>query len=268
MITLPSTPEAGYFGLARYPAGGTHGPRIQTSVQFVYMISGEVEIFVDDQPMLVPAGSMALLLPGRREFFRFHRSRPSEHSWCQLDYAQMPEGLVAALSGLSPQLPINAEIEQLLELGLAVSASSHIDPSVAVVKLGEALFQYYVALDALPPSERPAPIPRSVRLACQYIARHYPQPLTLEQIARHANCSVNHLINQFKQRFGITPGRYLWQTRIERSASLLRQTDIPVAAIAEQCGFSSPFHYSRMFKDVHQDSPRAYRARWRELAET
>lgn len=270
MITLPVAPTSGYFGRAKYPTGGTHGPRIQTSLQFVYLISGEVEIFVEgqSQSQLLMPGCMAMLLPGRQEYFRFHRHRPSEHSWCQLDFDSIPEDFNTRLAGISPQLPINTEIEQLLELGLAVSASSHIDTNVAVVKLGEALLHYYLALDALPATERPTPMSRVVRQACQYIAANYDKPLTLEDIALQANCSVNHLINEFKRRFGMTPGRYLWKTRIDRSVSLLKQTDIPVAAIAEQCGFSSPFHYSRMFKEYHQDSPRAFRLRYRDAGFT
>jgi AraC family transcriptional regulator, arabinose operon regulatory protein len=263
MITLPITPDSGYFGLAKYPPGGTHGPRIQTSLQFVYMISGEVEIEVDGHTQHLAPGEMAMLLPGRQEFFRFHRHVASEHSWCQLDFATIPPGFNEHLRDIRPQLLINEEIEQLLELGLAVSAAGHIESNVAVIKLGEALFHYYVALAALPADERPTPMPRAVRKACQYIAAHYGEALTLEAIAAQANCSVNHLIHQFKRRFGLTPAKYLWKTRIERSESLLRQTDIPIVGIAEQCGFSSPFHYSRMFKQFHTESPRAYRARHR-----
>lgn len=263
MITLPVAPSAAYFGLAKYPPGGTLGPRIQRGLEFVYVISGEVEIVVDGVAQLLKPGCMALQLPGRQEYFRFHRRVPSEHSWCQLDFDEIPPHFNQALQHISPQLAINSEIEQLLELGLAVSAASHIDTRFAAIKLGEALFHYYVALDSLPADARPAPMSRVIRQACQFIAAHYPQPLSLEQIAQHATCSVNHLINQFKRRFGMTPSRYLWKTRIERSEALLRQTDIPVSAIAEQCGFSSPFHYSRLFKDFHAESPRAFRTRYR-----
>ena len=227
------------------------------------MISGEVEITVNGVSSLLLPGCMALMLPGNVESYRFHTRRVSEHSWCQLDFPHIPEDFNARFAGVSAQLPINTEIEQLLELGIAMSASNYIESNVAVIKLGEALLHCYLALDALPANQRPSAMPRVVRQACQYIATHYDQPLTLEDIALHANCSVNHLINEFKRRFGMTPGRYLWKTRIDQSVSLLRQTDIPVASIAEQCGFSSPFHYSRMFKDMYKDSPRTYRAQYR-----
>lgn len=264
VITLPVPPSSGYFGLAKYPPGGTHGPRIQRGLQFVYMVSGEVEILVEEESHMLFPGHMALLLPGRREYFRFHRDSPSDHIWCQLDFERIPRRFNERFSGVSRQLPINGEMEQLLELGLAVSASSHIDTNMAAIKLGEALLHYYLALDAVPVAERPQPMSRVIRKAGQYIATHYGEPLRLEDIAQQANCSVNHLINEFRRRFGITPSRYLWNTRIEQSVSLLRQTDIPIASVAEQCGFASPFHYSRMFKEKYTESPRAYRNRHRE----
>lgn len=228
------------------------------------MVSGEVEIFVDDKSKMLLPGNMALLLPGRREFFRFHRTSQSVHIWCQLDFEGIPRRFNERFSRVSTQLPINGEMEQLLELGLSVSASSHINTNMAAIKLGEALLHYYLALDALPETDRPQPMSRVIRKACQFIATHYGQSLRLEDIAGYANCSVNHLINEFRRRFGVTPSRYMWNARIEQSVSLLRQTDIPVASVAEQCGFISPFHYSRMFKMKFSESPRAYRNRYRE----
>lgn len=264
IITLPIAPNSGYFGLAKYPPGGTHGPRVQRGLQFVYLLEGEAEISVDDHLQRLLPGSMALLLPGRREHFQFHRTRHSVHSWCQLDFEQVPERFNQPFTKVAPQLPINTEIEQLMELGLSFSASGHIDTNVAAIKLGEALLHYYLALDAQPAAQRTQPMARVVRKACQHIAEHFEEPLNLQNIADSANCSVNHLINAFKRQFGLTPARYLWNTRIDRGARLLKQTDIPVVAIAEQCGFVSPFHFSRLFKESRQLSPRAFRAQYRQ----
>lgn len=263
IITFPVAPVSGYFGLAKYPPGGTHGPRVQRGLQFVHLISGEVEIQVDECTMLLKPGNVALLLPGCQEHFRFHRHESSTHSWCQLDFAHLPQDFNKRYAHVAAQLPINPEMERLLELGLSFTGASHIDTNVAAIKLGEALLHYYLALDAQPEAQRPTPMPRVVRKACQHVADHFAQPLTLQDLAQQANCSVNHLIHAFKRQFDMTPARYLWKTRIERSVPLLKQTDIPVAAIAEQCGFTSAFHYSRMFKEFYQVSPRAFRVKFR-----
>ncbi len=262
-ITMPSVPSGVHFGRVTYPPGGTHGPRVQRGLQFVYLLSGMVEIEIDGEVERLLPGNMALLLPGRREHFRFHTGQNSEHSWCQLDFDTIGPGFNACFAEVSAQLSINTEIEQMMELGLAVTGASHIDNRIALIKLGEALLHYYLALDALPANARPSPMPRAVRQACKYIASAYQQPLTLELIAQQAHCSVNHLINQFKRSLNVTPIRHLWQTRIRRAESLLKHTDIPIAAIAEQCGFASQFHFSRLFKEMHQVSPRSYRAHYR-----
>ena len=263
VITIPCVPSEVHFGRVTYPPGGTHGPRVQRGLQFVYLISGLVEIEIDGDIQRLLPGNMAILLPGRQEHFRFHSRQESEHSWCQLDFDVIESDFNGRFCGVSPQLPINTEIEQMMELGLAVTGASHIDTRIALIKLGEALLHYYLSLDALPANERPSPMPRAVRQACKYIASAYQHPLTLELIAQQAHCSVNHLINQFKHSLNVTPIRYLWQTRLVRAESLLKHTDIPIAAIAEQCGFASPFHFSRLFKESHQVSPRQYRAHCR-----
>lgn len=260
---LAVTPSDAYFGIVKYPPGGTHGPRIQVGLQFVHLISGSVEIEIDDRLERLEPGTMAILLPGRREYFRFHPHQESEHSWCQLYFDQIPDGFNDALDGVSPRLPVNSEIEQLIELGLSLTGARQVDNRHTLSKLGESLFHYYLSLDALPASERPAPVPRPVHLACKFIARAYPQPLTLERIAGQAHCSVNHLINQFRRNLDTTPMRYLWRVRLDHADGLLRHTDLPVAVIAEQCGFTSPFHFSRLFKESRGLSPREYRSKYR-----
>ncbi|GGO84499.1 AraC family transcriptional regulator [Marinobacterium nitratireducens] len=258
-ITFNPAPTEVYFGRVTYPPGGTHGPRIQRGLEFVHLISGAVEIEVDGNARTLLPGHMALLLPGRHEHFRFHSQQPSEHSWCQFDFDRIPEGFNDRFEALSAQLAITAEMEQLMELGIAMTGSTQVDNHIALIKLGEALLHCYLSLDALPESKRPIPLPRLVREACKYMAGNYQQPLTLKQIADQCHCSVNHLISQFRVSFDTTPMRYLWQLRLNHAEVLLKRTDIAVSTIADQCGFSSPFHFSRLFKERYRQSPRAFR---------
>ena len=260
---LRITPREGYFGVSRSAPGSSHGPHMKQGIQFLAMLSGSLEMEVAGETRHLLPGNMALLLPQRAVNFRFDAQQESRHSWCQLDFDEIPPGLHRYLNSLAPQLPVDPQMEEMMELGVSITGSRHINNHRVLIELAQTLLHYYSALGALEEDARPRAMPRGLRQACRYISTHYQQPLALEDIAQHAHCSVNHLINLFKHYLNTTPARYLRQVRINQSEVLLKHTQQSVNKIAEQCGFISPFHFSRVFKAAHALSPRQFRDRFR-----
>jgi AraC-like DNA-binding protein len=87
----------------------------------------------------------------------------------------------------------------------------------------------------------------------------YAQPLDIPALARVAHVSEAHFIRTFRATFGETPHRYLQRRRVERSMSLLRETDRSVTEICFAVGFNSLGTFSRTFRDIVGTSPSAYR---------
>lgn len=257
-ITLPVAAVEGYFGLSRYGAGETYGPRVQRGIQFIALLSGSVTIDIEQRSLQLTPGSLALLLPGQREFFRFDNSQPSEHIWCQLDFAALPAGFNRELLRLPPTIAFDNQVEQLMELGMSLTAQPGGSPR-ALISLAETLLYYYASRAEQPQESEQQIMPKSVRAACKYIAMRYQHPLGLEDIAAQAHCSVNHLIALFRRHLHHTPARYLRDVRLRHAEHLLARSRLPVALIAEQCGFVSPFHFSRAFKQHYGLPPLAFR---------
>src|SRR5580698_2875955 len=89
--------------------------------------------------------------------------------------------------------------------------------------------------------------------------RTYAEPLDIAALARIARVSEAHFIRTFRATFGETPHRYLQRRRLERSMSLLRETDRSVTEICLDVGFTSLGTFSRTFRAVVGVSPIAYR---------
>ena len=51
--------------------------------------------------------------------------------------------------------------------------------------------------------------------------------------------------------------------RLDRAATLLARSNYSIGEIAAMCGFASPFHFSRRFKESYGEPPRALRDRVR-----
>jgi AraC-like DNA-binding protein len=84
-------------------------------------------------------------------------------------------------------------------------------------------------------------------------------PVTVAELAQAMKWSSSRLRVLFKEAAGIPLGRYIQNYRLNHAMSLLRTTNMPIAAIAENSGFGSPQAFSRVFKKETGKSPRTYR---------
>ncbi len=91
-----------------------------------------------------------------------------------------------------------------------------------------------------------------------YLEAHVERPVTLEALAGLANLSVFHFARRFKQTTGRSPYQYVLDWKIRRARVLLRAGELPVAAIGDALGFSSPAHFAAAFKQAVGQTPRAF----------
>jgi AraC family transcriptional regulator len=112
-------------------------------------------------------------------------------------------------------------------------------------------------LDAVRPATREE-LYRRVYRARDYAAAAFDQPLTLDDLARVAALSPNHLLRTFKQVFRQTPHQFLTAQRLERARTLLH-TSQPVTQICFEVGFESPGSFSWLFRKRYSLSPQQYR---------
>ena len=246
------------FGDVTYQPGGACGPRVQGDFQLVVMEQGEANVDIDDETLAVPPGHVALMLPGRREHFHFTPDGATHHSWCAVHPSLVPDALSRRLTGL-PRCQLLAErLRALIELGLSTPPVEMASASGLVEHLGlAALYQYVFDAEA---AHRDRALPEALRVARQFIGDHLAEPMGLEDVARAAYITPQHLIKLFRQHLGTTPARYWWQLRLNQGVALLRETGLSVTEIAQRTGFSNPFHFSRMVKQRYQLSPRELRS--------
>ncbi|CAJ0789531.1 HTH-type transcriptional activator RhaR [Ralstonia condita] len=99
------------------------------------------------------------------------------------------------------------------------------------------------------------------RIAAQIEAELH-LPLALGQLAAEANLSEFHFARMFRASFGVAPYEWVMQRRVARAQDLLRTTALPLATVAERCGFASGSHFARRFAMQLGASPSRYRQAW------
>lgn len=259
LINTGETVPGVVFGDVWYDPGGEFGPRIQNDYQLVIVHLGEARVSSDDRTGVIPPGSVALLLPGRREYFHFSRSHRTHHTWC----AVAPREVSAPLRKRLARLPLvqtqSQAFELLMKAAFSIGSWRKKEGQHMLRLLGLAVLEEYVrmAKEGLDETERESPRERARR----YLEDHCGEEDCLNGAARAAGVTPQHLIRLFREHYQITPGRYLWQTRVERGAGLLAATGLTVSEIADRCGFKNPFHFSRLLRKMQGLSPRQLRQR-------
>ena len=95
------------------------------------------------------------------------------------------------------------------------------------------------------------------------------RPLSLEKIARTTGLSRRQIERLFKRDLNCVPKRYYLEMRLRRARELLLQTAMPIMDITAACGFQSPPHFSKCYRNQYGYPPSAERKIGgpRELAE-
>ena len=85
-------------------------------------------------------------------------------------------------------------------------------------------------------------------------------PFTVVNIARAARMTPNHFSTSFHKSAGKSFNEFLTEERIALARKLLSDPTLPVAEVALRAGFDDPSYFSRRFKQVTGETPKAYRA--------
>ena len=139
-----------------------------------------------------------------------------------------------------------------------------VDAELAAESLANVLAVHLIrnASSPRPPAVRSdgALPPRKLRAVVEYIEEHLDASLSLEQLAAVARLSPYHFARQFKTATGLPPHQYVILRRVERAKQLLEaSTDLSLAEVAADAGFSDQSQFSRHFKRLVGVTPRQFR---------
>ena len=112
-------------------------------------------------------------------------------------------------------------------------------------------------------SGAPAALAEDDRLAIEavdgHIRAHLADPLANDDLAAIACMGLTKFKSAFRQVYGTTPQDYVTALRIEHACNLLRETDRPVAWIAQEVGYRKPGAFASAFRRRTGTTPTSFR---------
>ncbi|MGL4884219.1 MAG: helix-turn-helix transcriptional regulator [Waterburya sp.] len=210
-------------------------------------------------------GDIAIIAAGIFPRVRIDREVPL------LELFLSPDVLVNAVGEiLSPKIQLQSYlrlrdplIQQMAlalktELELAGEDSKLYADSMAVA-LGTHLLRRYAVQDPVIKEYKNGLPTYQLKIIIEYIQEHLTENLTLTQLANLIQISPHYFASLFKQSTNSSPHKYITQCRLAQAKILLRQKDLPIAFICQEVGFRNQSHFTRVFRQHFQITPKAYR---------
>ena len=230
-----------------------HNARIDGLAAIRYTLSGRGRLRYFDREILVEPGQALLLhfpydhqcwieAGERWEFFYLTLSGREVIS-CIRDVVDKV-GPVITLAENSPTLARAAgacadALEEKIESPYHGSALAH---SILMELLGE------YSPPAQVPTCRLPNVPAFVVEVEEFCRQNLARPIGVADMARVAKMSRFHFTRLFQKAWGISPGRYLALVRMEQARNLVRNGELTVKDLAQQCGFSTANYFCKAFR--------------------
>jgi len=95
--------------------------------------------------------------------------------------------------------------------------------------------------------------------AVEFIENNYSNNVKINDIADYIGINRSYLTHIFKKNINMSPQEFLVNYKIDKACVLLKNTDLPIKAIAKSVGYPDPLTFSKIFKKINGNSPKNYR---------
>ena len=112
---------------------------------------------------------------------------------------------------------------------------------------------------ACPADEIGASSTDTVRKVHDYLVGHLSERVTIEELSRMFHINATTLKEAFKAEYGTSLAAHIKEHRMEKAATLLRESGLSVAEIAKIVGFESRSRFGTAFKEKYGVLPSEYR---------
>jgi AraC family transcriptional regulator len=155
-----------------------------------------------------------------------------------------------------PPIPRVEGLRQLIDQRFPAVGLEEVGLAIAACVLEFTAAHPHRVAPALQPTRRTRD---AVFAALGYIEQTAAQELSLSHIAGAVGLSPFHFLRLFKRETGVTPHRFLMQTRVRNAIVLLTETQQPVTDIAFTVGFADLSNFTNYFRRELGCSPSQFR---------
>ncbi len=99
----------------------------------------------------------------------------------------------------------------------------------------------------------------ALKTPVEFVRKYYMDDICLDDLAKASHLSISALERRFKKYLSKTPKQYINEVRLENARRLLAETNMPIAVVANEVGFSDHSYFSRLFRLQFDELPSCFR---------
>lgn len=255
-----------YCGREKCDPGHRFGPNRRSDYLLHVVLDGRGVLELNNKSYKLKKNDAFLLFPNVSSYYQADRSDPWEYCWVGFNGIMSHETMINA--GFTESNPV-----QSISDSYVASLEAYVDSMLEArqltfaneLKRNSYLMGFFAQLvehhhGQFPQPEYDYPAAVYVRHAVEYITHNYSGRIRIQELAAYIGVSRSYLTSSFKRVLGLSPQEFLVNLRIEKAASLLKNTEIPINTIALNVGYEDSLAFSKIFKKHSGMSPKIYRS--------
>ena len=219
-----------------------------------YIYHGRGTLTVGGQVISPQAGDVFLLKKGVHQCFWSDEAEPWKKIWVCFN-GKFAEGLFSSYLDGDTYLIQNCDISGEMEEIVGVLGNAQGDYEEAMDEAAQIVMRIVVKLRRKN-SENRQSLPEQMK---NWLDCHVEENVKLEQVCEHFHYSRNHLINQFKSHYQVTPYQYLKEQKLEAAKRYLNESNLSIHEIAVKLSYTDENYFHSCFKEATGITPGAYR---------
>ena len=246
-----------------YPAGWGLKPHHHNYYQLIFFLDGKGVFTVEERPYHLSGNELFLLRPGETHGLR------AETLVRTLDVKfRVARGALARQLAEAERMRVWSDPGMAARFERIRMEGDRKHPwyrELCGLLLAEMLYLYLRQGSGGVPETRGGTLPEPAEhdsvlaRALEFMRANFARPLTIRDVARHVGYTDRTLRLHFRHALQSRPLAYLQRIRIERAKELIQYSDYTLKEIAEQVGFQTVHHFTRMFSGIEGQSPAAWR---------
>lgn len=271
IAAFPAYAKAGLLSLYPGYAASSHW---HEDLEFIVILSGAMTYNVNGQLIELTAGN-GVFVNSRQLHYGFSGERHECHFICVILHPSLLSSNLWFFQNCVEPFIRNLNcpylrLDQTTDYGLEIMtllkeifAARETDAFPFTVQR-----HFFRILELLCPQSLPAPVREnrscsdldSLKNMMLYIQDHYPDKITLTDIAKSGSCCKSKCTEIFRRYLTDSPVTYVNKFRLKKSCDMLQNTSLSVTEIAAACGYHSSSYYCETFRKYYGNTPQQYRS--------
>lgn len=214
------------------------------------ILDGKMRFVLAEEEYVLEKGDMVFVPKGTQ--YRFANEFPEAVSYYQIKFTVLSKPLCQLLEDTQNRVIRDGFACQLVDRISREYLEGRLMKDEAAEAALKTLVLHLTAGERSVRGEAPEVIdttgcnPLSKRVI-DYLTQHYMEEVSLDDVSNAVGITKNYLCNAFKQDTGTTINGCLNTIRVRKAAELIVYGDLPLAQVAQLCGYVSVSHFNRVF---------------------